>query len=347
MVIALLSTIFSVIFIYTDELFLLKREIWVYIFFYVLFSMISYHTFNFLRWRERAKEASFVTLFSYISGMLTGLLFLYFHKSVEAYLQGLIVGVFFGAIVSLYISREYILNFKIVEDAKERLKELLKLSLPFIPSYLGDTLMQMADRVVILMLFGKYELGLYAIIIKLAMIPQIVLGTVTGGFLPVMLKNYNTPKGKSLIRNFFHIYLLIIPISFLVVYPISEWAVELFGGKDFVEASYLLPMAIASILFVQSNQASGFGYYIKRKTHYIIYITFGTVALNYIFSLILGYEIGIEGVILGTLIAGIIKTYINTLYSERLYSVEYSFKLLTLIGLFSLILSILTSKGAL
>ena len=247
----------------------------------------------------------------------------------------------------MYISREYILNFKIVEDAKERLKELLKLSLPFIPSYLGDTLMQMADRVVILMLFGKYELGLYAIIIKLAMIPQIVLGTVTGGFLPVMLKNYNTPKGKSLIRNFFHIYLLIIPISFLIVYPISEWAVELFGGKDFVEASYLLPMAIASILFVQSNQASGFGYYIKRKTHYIIYITFGTVALNYIFSLILGYEIGIEGVILGTLIAGIIKTYINTLYSERLYSVEYSFKLLTLIGLFSLILSILTSKGAL
>ncbi len=345
LVIVLFSIIFSIVFTYTDELFLLKREIWVYIFFYVLFTMISYHTFNFLRWRERAKEASFVTLFSYISGMLTGLLFLYLYKSVESYLQGLIVGVFVGAIVSLYISREYILNFKIVKDAKERLKELLKLSLPFIPSYLGDTLMQMADRVVILMLFGKYELGLYAIIIKLAMIPQIVLGTVTGGFLPVMLKNHNTSKGKSLIRNFFHIYLLIIPISFLVVYPISEWAVELFGGKDFVEASYLLPMAIASILFVQSNQASGFGYYIKRKTHYIIYITFGTVALNYIFSLILGYEIGVKGVILGTLIAGIIKTYINTLYSERLYSVEYSFKLLTLIGIFSVIFSILTSEG--
>ncbi len=340
-----LTLILSLIFTYTNELLLLNREIWIYIGLYVFFSMINYHTFNFLRWRERAKEASFVTLFSYISGMLIGLSFLYLFNGIESYLQGLVVGLFLGSLVSLYISREFIFEFKIIDNAKESLIELFKLSLPFVPNYLGDNLMQMADRIVILMLFGKYELGLYALIIKLAMIPQIIMGTVTGGFLPVMFQNYKTKEGKKLIKNFFHLYLILIPISFLITYPLAEWAVELFGGIDYLKVAYLFPLALVSILFVQSGQANGFGYTIKRKTHYIMYITFFAVVLNYIFSLLFGYWLGLEGVILGTLFAGIFKTYIYTLFSEKFYCFNYSFKLIILISLFSVSLFILTEKG--
>ena len=215
-IILVATIILSFIFLYVDTLFLLSKEIWLYIGFYVLFTMINYHTFNFLRWREKAKQASFVTLFSYISGMLIGLYFLYLERNIEGYLQGLVIGLFLGTIVSLYISREYILKFKILDDSTELLKELFKLSLPFVPNYLGNNLMQMADRVIILMLFGKYELGLYAVITKLAMIPQVIIGTVSGGFLPIMFRNYNTEKGKTLIKNFFHIYLMIIPLAFLI-----------------------------------------------------------------------------------------------------------------------------------
>ncbi|SFV57254.1 polysaccharide biosynthesis protein [hydrothermal vent metagenome] len=335
---------FGFIFIYTDELFLLSKDIWGYIGFYVLFNMINYHTFNFLRWRERAKQASFVTLFSYISGMLIGLYFLYLEKSVESYIQGLVIGLSLGSIISLYISKDYILGFKIIKDAKEQLKELFQLSLPFVPDYLGNSLIQMADRVVILMLFGKYELGLYAVITKLAMIPQIIIGTVTGGFLPVMFRNYKTEKGKNLIKNFFHIYLILIPIAFLITYPIASWAVELFAGSEYVKMSYLFPMALVSILFIQSSQANGFGFSIKRKTHYIMYITFLAVIINYIFSFIFGHWIGLEGVIIGTLVAGILKTYFYTLFSERLYSFGYSYRLIMFISFLCLIFVIFNEK---
>jgi O-antigen/teichoic acid export membrane protein len=339
------TIILSSLFFYIDELFLLKQEIWLYIFFYVLFTMINYHTFNFLRWRERAKEASFVSLFSYIAGMLIGLYFLYLNRTIEAYLQGLVLGLFLGTVLSLYLSRSYILNFKILDNSKALLKELFELSLPFVPNYLGHNLMQMADRVVILMLFGKYELGLYAMVTKLAMIPQIIMGTATGGFLPVMFRNYTTPKGKDLIKNFFHLYLILIPVAFFISYFIADWAVELFGGVDYIEVAYLLPMALVSILFVQSSQANGFGYSIKRKTHHIMYITFFAVALNYIFSLLLGYWMGLEGVILGTLLAGILKTYVYTLYSEKLYSFDYNFRFIGFISILCLVLVILNGKG--
>jgi O-antigen/teichoic acid export membrane protein len=338
------TVIFTVVFIYVDTLFLLSREIWIYIGLYVLFNMINYHTFNFLRWVERAKDASFVTLFSYILGMCIGLSFLYLEQTIESYLQGLVIGLFIGSLIALYISRDYIFGFRIIDNAKERLIELLKLSLPFIPNYLAGSLMQMADRVVILMLFGKYELGLYAVITKLAMIPQVLMGTVTGGFLPVMFRNYKTEKGVKLIRNFFHLYLILIPISFAIAYLLADWAVELFAGSSYMSSSYLLPMALVSILFVQSSQANGFGYSIKRKTHYIMYITFLSVVVNYIFSLLFGYWMGLEGIILGTLIAGIFKTYLYTLYSERLYSFGYSFKMIISISILCFLLVIFTGR---
>ena len=345
--ISVATLILSLVFLYVDELFLLGKEVWIYIGLYVLFTMISYHTFNFLRWREKAKQASFVTLFSYISGMIIGLYFLYLDSTIEAYLQGLVLGVFVGTVVSLYIAREYIFKFQILDNSKELLKELLQLSLPFVPNYLGNSLMQMADRVVILMLFGKYELGIYAVITKLAMIPQVLIGTLSGGFLPVMFRNYKTEKGKSLIKNFFHIYLLFIPVAFFVAYILADWAVELFAGGDYVAFAYLLPMALVSILFVQSGQANGFGYSIKRKTHYIMYITFFAVTINYIFSFLFGYWIGLEGIILGTLIAGIFKTYFHTFYSERLYRFDYNFKLIIVISILSFVLVIFSGKGVL
>ena len=339
--ISIINIILILIFSYRDELFLLDREIWLYISLYLLFYMVTYHTFSFLRWREMAKEASFITLFSYILGMVLGVSFLYLNGGIESYIQGLVIGVFLGSIVSLYIARDYILNFRVVDNAKELLKELFILSLPYVPNSLGNSLMQFIDRVVILMLFGKYELGLYAVIMKIAKIPKIVIDTLSGGFFPIMFKNYKSESGKRLIRNFFHIYLISIPIFFLIAYLIDDFIVEIFAGSRYIDVSYMLPMALVSILFMGGTKLNGLGYSIKRKTHHILYITFLAIVLNYLFSLMFGYFIGLAGIIVGTLTAGVVKIYLYTLNSEKLYSFDYNFKLIISISILSFILVLL------
>ncbi len=334
------SLLFGIIFLFVDELFLLSQDIWELIGLFILSNIINYHTFNFLRWREEAKKASFINLFAYFLGVTIGLSFLYFEETVYFYLLGLVIGSFIGSFFSLYIARKYIFQFKIIEGYKEQLKELFKLSLPFVPNYLGNNLMQMADRIVILMLFGKYELGLYAVIMRLAQIPQFIIGTISGGFLPVMYNNYKTKEGAKLIKNFFHFYLFIIPVSFVVFYLFSDWAVLMFGGEEYLVSAYLLPMALVSILFVNGTQSCGFGFTIKRKTHYIMYITFLSVFINFILSIGFGFWFGLAGVFLGTLIAGIIRVYMHMSYSEKLYSFGYSMKYFAVISILVFILSI-------
>jgi len=333
------SLLFNSAFLFVEELFFLNQEFWFMIEIYILFNIITKHTFNFLRWQGKAKIASLVNLFAYIFGVVLGITFLYMDNSIESYLKGLVIGTFFGAIVSLYISREYIFSFRVLQDAKVLLKELFALSLPFVPNYIGNNLIQMADRVIILMLFGKYELGLYAVIMRLAMIPKFLSTTIVGGFLPVMYNNYESTNGRKLIKNFFHFYILLIPFLFILTYFLSDWAVGLFAGEAYMHIAYLFPMALVSILFLNSTQANGLGYTIARKTHYIIYITFLAIVLNFIFSLFFGYLFGIAGVIFGTLVAGVFRTFFHTKYSEKLHCFEYNFKLIIMVSVVTLLLS--------
>jgi len=335
----LITVLVNSIFVFVDQFFLLDQTFWFLIIGFAALTIIKSHTFNFLKWKGDAKKAAFINLFSYIFGVVLGLLFLYLKPQIESYIEGLMIGALLGSLMSLYIAREYIFNFKILENYKELLIELFKLSLPFVPNYLGANLMRMADRIVILMLFGKYELGLYAVIMRLAMIPQFLSSTITGGFLPVMYHNYKTEKGAKLIKGFFHAYIVLIPVLFMVAYLLSDWAVGLFAGEEYMKIAYLFPMALVSILFVNSSQVNGLGYTIARKTHYIMYITFLSIVLSFVFSLVFGYGFGIAGVIFGTLLAGIVRTYMHTKYSEKLYCFHYSFLLITVCSLITLLLS--------
>lgn len=341
----LLTLLLNSYFLFFDELFLLSQTYWLMIGAYVLFSVVSYHTFNFLRWRAEAKKAALINLFSYIIGISCGLALLYFEQSVLSYLYGLLIGGFFGSIMALFMSKDLIKRFKPRSDSKVLLQELFHLSLPFIPNYLGNSLMQIVDRTVILILFGKQELGLFAVIMRLAQIPQFLSSTITGGFLPVMYNNYKTERGKKLIKDFFHAYILIIPISFLLVYLLSDWLIEIFAGHNYMTIAYLLPIAVASTLYLNATQATGFGFSIARKTRYIMYFTFASVIVNFFLSLTFGFFAGLMGIVAGTLGAGIFRIYFLIKYSEKLYPFDYNMRYFWLIAILTIILSLISSIG--
>lgn len=322
-----------------DELFLLDLNFWYLIGVYTFFSIINYHTFNFFRWIEKAKEAAFINLLSYVFGIIIGLIVLLYCQQIIYYLIGLIIGTFLGTLFSLYISRSYIVSFRIIPNAKNIIKEMLFVSLPFLPNYLANKLMQMSDRIIIILLFGKYELGIYAIFMRLAMIPQFLAGTITGGFLPVMYNNFTTKFGENLIRLFFNTYIIVIPILFIITSLISENLILLFAGDKYLDLSYLLPISITAILFINGTQGIGFGFMIEKKTKLIVYITSLGLIFNFLFSIIFGVIYGLAGIIIGTLLAGILRMFVHIHYSEKLYSFNYNIKLLFFISFIIIFMS--------
>jgi O-antigen/teichoic acid export membrane protein len=298
-----------------------------YLFLYILFNLISYQVFNFIRWIGRAKSASIIGFISYFFGVLLGFSMIYFNPKpvLVDYLFGITIGNFIGAIASLTISYKY-LSLKLIPDYIVYLKELMKISLPFVPNYLASNLMMMTDRLVVISILGEKSLGIYALANRFAQIPNFVINIITRGFQPVMYLNYKEIDGSALIKKVYdyshYVLLFILPIMYVLATPI----VRIFGGIKYHDAIPLIPVITMSTMVYGIMGLNGMGFTIQRKTYLITLISLLSIILNTSINFILGMYFGIKGITIGVLIVSCVIGFIYSLKSEKLYNFKYNLK---------------------
>ena len=314
-----------------------------YVFFYTVLWAIQYIIFSFIRWKGDARTAAFILFSGNTLGVVLGFLFLYFSTdaNIFRFFQGLITGYFIGALISVLIAWKDI-SFKLPDNYRSEFTDLLKLSLPFVGTSFANQLFKTTDRLIIIALFSEYHLGLYALVVRLAQIPNLGLQLIASGFQPVLFSNYKTQSGEKLIKNIFHFLVLaFFPIVLAAIF-LAKPLVILFGGGEFAQVAYLFPVIIASVLIYGSTFFNGYGFFIKRKTIQITYITLGVVAGTFLMSyfFVSFAQMGLLGVAMGGLIAAIFGALLYTLKSEKLYSFNYNLKLvlLTYVGIILLAL---------
>lgn len=314
------------VFPYIDKL----KEIVEYInflFLYVLFNLISYQVFNFIRWMGKANVASIIGLTSYSLGVIIGFCMIYFNEKPQLvdFLFGITLGNFLGAVASILICYKYI-NFKWTSKYNSFVKELMSVSLPFVPNYLATNLMMMTDRLVVVSILGEKSLGIYALANRFAQIPNFGINIITRGFQPIMYLNYKDISGTSLIKKVYdyshYVLVIIIPFMYFLASPI----VKLFGGIKYNEAIPLIPVITMSTMIYGIMGLNGMGYTIKRKTYIITLVSILSILLNTIFNIFLGTYFGVQGIAIGVLIVSCIIGIIYTFFSERLYSFNYNLK---------------------
>ncbi|WP_106793794.1 oligosaccharide flippase family protein [Aquimarina sp. Aq78] len=300
---------------------------------YVFTTYISASIFNFIRWLGKAKQASFVNFISSSLGIVMAFLFVFFkeQKQIDSIFLGMTLGNLIGMLISLFIVKEYFI-FEKLKEGQDKLKELLQISIPFIPTYLSNYLIAFSDRIIIVTLIGDlYFVGLYALLYRIAQIGNLLLGIISKGFLPVMYNNYNTEEGKAYNKKVFDYFnLLLIPL-FFVIFFVKSLLINILGGKNaenYLEYSNLLPAIFLAIIIFGGMSINGFGYTIKRKTPYISIITLSGVVINFVLSYILMPYLGFSAIIMSTLIASIFSAILYTFFSEKLYEFNYNMRMM-------------------
>jgi len=313
------------LFLHLDFFLLFSKEIWHLLFTYTFFSLITYNVFNFVRWIGKVKQAALIQGLSALFGVIIGLTLVFFVKTALIYyLIGLVIGSVIGALLSLFIVRDYIINFSFIPNWKKLVKELFDLSLPYMPSYIGNYLFQFTDRMIVLYLLDMKSVGIYALIARVATIPSFLVHITAAGFYPIMMKNYSSSDGAHLIRMIFKYYFIILILAFIFLIFTSNWIIILFGGnEEYINHSYLLAILSASVLFMQSFRLTGIGFNVARKTIWILYITYFALFINLLLSYLLGQVWGLDGIVFATLIASFLRSYIHNYFSDKAYSFSY------------------------
>ncbi len=310
-------------------------------FIYTLFSSLSYSIFNYLRWIGRAGRAAQANFFSSTLGLIIGLVCLWYFKGRLEYLfLGMGIGSLIGMGISVYLARGYII-IKGLNKYNSKMKDLLKISIPFIPNYIVNYLINSADRYIILAYLGINSMGLYSLISRVGQVSTFGTLLFSKGYLPVMYKNFESESGKKLIRHVFHLFnLAFIPLT-LLLFILSSRIINFFGGQAYEGMRNLLPIVMISYLIMAGMNINGFGFRIKRRTLFIPIINGCAVIINIALSLILVPRIGIKGVVIGTLIAATLSAYAYTAYSEKFYSFKYNMKFIGINLILMLIISYL------
>lgn len=298
-----------------------------YLFIYILFNLISYQVFNFIRWMGKAKLASIIGLISYCLGVILGFCMIYFKQNptLVDYLYGITIGNFIGALASLIISYKY-LSMKWIPEFSLYLKELMKVSLPFVPNYIASNVMLMTDRLVVVSLLGEKSLGIYALANRFAQIPNFGINIITRGFQPVMYLNYKETNGSALIKKVYDYshYALIIMLPFM--YFFATPIVKFFGGIKYYDSIPLIPIITMSAMVYGIMGLNGMGFTIQRKTYMITIISILSIVLNSSFNFMLGKFFGIKGIAIGVLLVSCIIGFIYSYESEKLFKFNYNLK---------------------
>lgn len=291
------------------------------LFLYIFFNLFSYQVFNFIRWLGKAKIASIISVFSYAFGIVLGFLFIYFndHPTLLDYLLGMVIGNAIGAIASYLVSLKHF-TIRFEKNYNGFIKELMRLSLPFVPNYLANNVMMMTDRLVVVSTLGQHSMGIYALANRLAQIPNFGLNIITRGFQPVMYLNYKEESGKSLIKKVYDYSNISLVVFLVAMYFLALPIVNIFGGVKYSEAIPIMPMITTSALLYGIMGLNGMGYTIQRKTYIITSLSILAIILNISVNYFMGLYFGINGIAIGTLIVASIVSFLYTYFSEKLYS---------------------------
>ncbi len=263
----------------------------------------------------------------FISILLLWLGYSYFGLIYSNILMGGILLVFF-----------FMLNKKFFSLGKFDMnitKELFKIGLPLLPTFLIYWVYNSMDRIMIANILGTRELGIYSIGSKIASISMLIYAAFAGGWQYFAFSTMKDDDQVELNSKVFEYLGAISFLSVLAIYPIIKILFGIMFAGEYLKGHIVVPYLYLSPLLLMLFQIAGNQFLVIKKS-YLSTITLSLGALaNIILNTILIPRMGIEGAAIATLMGYMITIIMVCLITSKMKLMNVSKRLI--------IISILTT----
>lgn len=256
-----LKLIFSLVALIGMWIFALVNEIsfnskvLIFIFsFYMIFTVLTNFMFALYKGFERLEYEAKVSMFTNIGLLIITLFLVLFKSNVILLAIAFVVTRLFGFIISLKYSYSVLKNisFKFFYGDFSKIKgKILVYGFHLVFSYLFFQL----DTILLALLKGNYEVGIYQAVFKLILVPLVIPDIFINTLMPVLARmNVQNPEYWEKIGELMNKLLLIIilPIS-IILFSFPEQIINfIYGSNKYLEAIPILRI-FSVILFVRFN----------------------------------------------------------------------------------------------
>lgn len=294
----------------------------------IIFVSISSYLLQLTRGIGRNIDYSIASI---ISGLMTItiniVLIISFEYNASSILYASIVA---NVFCSLYLLKKnkILKYFRLKHFNKNRLKEMLKYSLPMIPDGLSWWVVNVSDRTIIGIIIDTAANGIYAISCKFSNILSSLFQIFNMSWqesASLHIDDDDKDKFFTDILNKVYLIYFSICISILVVIPI---VFDLLIGKEYKNAYNYIPILLLSILFNAIANIVGGVYIAKKETKRVARTTIMAAFINIIINLAFVKKIGLYAAAFSTLVSYIVvalyryidvKKYIIMKLNKRMF----------------------------
>lgn len=241
------------------------------------------------RFEYKYKSLIVVTIFIAIANPVLGIAAVLStsYKAEARILSMVLIQVIVGAILYLYNLKKGKKFF-----SKTYWKFALTFSIPLVPHYLSETILQQADRIMINKLVGTHEAAIYSVAYTISMLMLYIANAIHQSLTPYI---YTSIKKKQYgtIAPIVNTTLLIMGAGCICVSAFGPEIIKFFATEEYYSAIYIIPAVSCAVffMFVYNIYCKIEMYY--EKTKVIMYAS-GFVAIlnivtNYIFIKMYGF----------------------------------------------------------
>lgn len=204
----------------------------------------------------------------------------------------------------------YILNrkwFSIKLISLKYLKDMLKIGIPLMPTFVMLWLCSSLDRIMIKSIIGLNDLGIYSVASKIAQISQFIYSAVAMGWQYFAFSTMKDDDQKELITLAIDYILAVSTIMTILVTTFSKEIFVLLAKNSYVNGYILLPYLFFSPLLLLVFQIISSQFVIKKKTYPIPFALILAILINLGLNYLLIPVIGIEGAAISTMIGYLVS----------------------------------------
>ncbi len=264
------------------------------------------------------KKGMLYSLIDIVAAVLTTvftILFALISRTFYSIILGGLVGTISALLVGISQGRDY---WKITRPKKEDLKEVLKYSVPFVPTMLLFWLFSSIDRVSLRQYSTFVQIGIYSAAFKIVQVLNLIQSGFTTFWIPTAYERYskNSQDTSFFVRANEMVSFVMFSAGFLLLG--FKDILFLLLAKSYRESSTVFPFLAFLPIMYSISETTVVWINFHKKSYWHILITTVSALTNYIGNTLLVPIYGARGAAISTGLSYIVFFWMRTLVSMRL-----------------------------
>lgn len=218
-------------------------------------------------------------------------------------------------------------------------KKILRYTLPLIPGSIAYWIVTLSDRYLIGHFYSQSDIGIYAIANKLVIMLTIFTGAFITSWPSFLFSNKDEENSKDKYKIALNYFFFIFSCLALIISVFSKEIVILMSDEKYWSAYKMVSYLIFGELAMSMAYISGAGLNIAKRSTLAMIVSWIIAILNIVLNFIFMPKYGPMVAAITTMICYFLAFYLNYLFAQKVYPINFDMKRIISIYFILLIIS--------